>query len=388
METCILCTSELPSRNKPEHVLLNALGGRKTSARLICSECNSQMGQGPDKELAESVAAIRAISGFRAGDGKQPPTLRNALTGTYGADIRDGKLSPNIKKPLKVEKLENGLTKIEIKARTTQQLEILLESGFEQLKIPNEKREALRKQFLASAKIEHKPPPPVELNFSFGSTEALRSMAKSVFEIWALQIGNVYASSPEYDQIRAYITKGVHADIVEIDTRPLPAKITQEFLFPNFIWAGSDDFGNVWGYFSLYSLCAWSIKISKNSRFKNLSIGIISNPASTESWKFGPDVGALIDIEWVKAPEYDERHLQTSFMRLHQRNHEKSFGEFVRKCIAEAMERTGTQLGDKIGDDFINYLSHLVASAVAKLPWEEPLERKNSSSEGFSTSYW
>lgn len=380
METCILCaTNFLPSKTKPEHILLNALGGRKTSTRLVCSACNSRMGDGPDKALAESVAAIRAISGFESGDGKSPPALKNVLTCGYSADIRHGKLSPFIRNPLKVEKLGNGLSRIEVKATTIQQLEFFLESGFDQLKVPIEKREALRKQFIESATIEHRPPPPIELKFSMGATEALRSMAKSVLEIWALLIGNTHVLRKEYDKIRAFITRGEASDIVAIDTRPLPEKVTQQFLFPTVLWAGSDDIGNVWGFFSVYGLCGWSFRISTSSQFKNLSCGLVSNPTEPACWLFGPEIGALIDVNWVKARNFHQNDLRASFARLHRHNHERTFSEFVQKCILETMEKTGTQFGDQIQDAFINDLAHRVASAVSKFPWEEPLERITSS---------
>lgn len=375
MERCILCSSELPRKNKTEHILLNALGGKKTSTRLICASCNSRMGNGPDKELADSVAAIRSVSGFRSGDDKPPPTLKNVLIGPYGADIRDGKISPFIKNPLKIKKLEEGLSQIEIKATTRQQLESLLESGFEQLKVPSEKRDELRRQFLDGAKIEHKPAPPFELKLSFGSTGALRSMAKSVFEIWALEIGNANACRPEYDQIRAFILGADWSNNVEIDTRPLPSEIRKKFIFPNLIWVGSDDFGHVWGYFSLYGLCAWSFRICNDDSCKKLSSGLINNPIETQNWEFGQQVGTLIDVEWVKSAQYNEDNLRASFKRLHDRNREKTFSEFVEKSIAETMEKTGTQFGDRIEDKFINDLSHRVANAITKFPWDEPLKR-------------
>jgi hypothetical protein len=34
---CIFCGTELTADTKPEHILLNALGGRKTTQRVICS---------------------------------------------------------------------------------------------------------------------------------------------------------------------------------------------------------------------------------------------------------------------------------------------------------------------------------------------------------------
>src|SRR3954454_10963210 len=48
---CIFCDNELTPNTKAEHILLNALGGRKTTRRVICSDCNERFGQTIDKSL-------------------------------------------------------------------------------------------------------------------------------------------------------------------------------------------------------------------------------------------------------------------------------------------------------------------------------------------------
>lgn len=67
MKHCILCKIELSVGEKPEHILLNALGGRKTTRDVLCSGCNNTMGVGPDKDFAESVAPLRTIANLKSG---------------------------------------------------------------------------------------------------------------------------------------------------------------------------------------------------------------------------------------------------------------------------------------------------------------------------------
>ncbi len=70
MKLCILCRQPITEKTKPEHVLLNALGGRMTVREIICSGCNHEMGIGPDQDLANSVVALRNSGNLKAGDGE------------------------------------------------------------------------------------------------------------------------------------------------------------------------------------------------------------------------------------------------------------------------------------------------------------------------------
>ena len=47
VDHCILCKCELAPNTKPEHVWLASLGGRKTTRRAICSDCNNALASGP-----------------------------------------------------------------------------------------------------------------------------------------------------------------------------------------------------------------------------------------------------------------------------------------------------------------------------------------------------
>src|ERR1700747_1977114 len=52
---CIFCDKALDGNTKPEHILLNALGGRKTTSKVICSDCNNRFGGTIDDALAKQV---------------------------------------------------------------------------------------------------------------------------------------------------------------------------------------------------------------------------------------------------------------------------------------------------------------------------------------------
>jgi len=71
---CIFCDSALSADTKPEHILLEALGGKKTTRLAICSGCNNKFGGTIDYILAGQVQALRNLLQFQSGRQAPAPT--------------------------------------------------------------------------------------------------------------------------------------------------------------------------------------------------------------------------------------------------------------------------------------------------------------------------
>lgn len=113
MPTCLFCDNELDAKTRPEHVLLSALGGRKTSRRVVCSECNGQFGSTIDKELAESVSMLRAKLGHESGAGKPPP--KSQYRSTHGMITVDNNGRSRFKqKPFAVQRETSQLANVSV----------------------------------------------------------------------------------------------------------------------------------------------------------------------------------------------------------------------------------------------------------------------------------
>ena len=71
---CYICGEELTEKNKTEeHIILNALGGRLKSDKIICKTCNSKLGEKSDAKLAEDLSFFSdmlEIKRQRKGSGK------------------------------------------------------------------------------------------------------------------------------------------------------------------------------------------------------------------------------------------------------------------------------------------------------------------------------
>jgi hypothetical protein len=79
---CIFCAAELGPHTKPEHILLNALGGRKKTQRVICSKHNNDFGGHIDDALTTQVEVLRNHLQLESGTRKPPPALKNLQAGS------------------------------------------------------------------------------------------------------------------------------------------------------------------------------------------------------------------------------------------------------------------------------------------------------------------
>lgn len=127
---CILCLRGISERTKPEHILLNALGGRATVEGLVCSTCNETMGHGPDQDLADSVGMLRNIANLLKGDGGGPPTIHGMQSEGMTFDVRPGmqvRPRPDDKK-IRITKQDNEIN-IAITATSDAELHQLMENA-------------------------------------------------------------------------------------------------------------------------------------------------------------------------------------------------------------------------------------------------------------------
>jgi hypothetical protein len=122
MATCIFCENELTSNTKPEHILLNALGGRKTTRRVDCSECNLRFGSTIDDEVARQVAVIRNLLQLDSGGGRAPPMHRNIQAGTDTLNITNDGRPEMLAKPFTMRKPADGRFDLQINTKSLEDL--------------------------------------------------------------------------------------------------------------------------------------------------------------------------------------------------------------------------------------------------------------------------
>jgi hypothetical protein len=177
MAVCLFCDSRLDETTKPEHILLNALGGRRRTRDAICSACNNKFGGTIDDALASQVIPIRNLLRLKSGSGDDAPTLKKVQAGAIKINIKgDGRLEL-AEKPFTVDKLTEDSWNIGVQVNSAEELDHYIPHIAAQLQVPEEN---LRIQ-LANAKISRvsKRPDAIGHQLSFGGPDAIRSIVKS-----------------------------------------------------------------------------------------------------------------------------------------------------------------------------------------------------------------
>ena len=79
---CAFCAKQLTDTNmSKEHVIPNAIGGRKTVSRFICVECNSLTGTEWDKELVNQLRPLCTLLNIKRGRGSNRDFVVETIDG-------------------------------------------------------------------------------------------------------------------------------------------------------------------------------------------------------------------------------------------------------------------------------------------------------------------
>jgi hypothetical protein len=125
-EHCIFCENELTKDTKPEHILLNSLGGRKTTTRVDCSVCNGTFGSTIDDEVGKQVAVLRNMLQLDSGTGRAPPMLRNIKSGANIINLTNEGTPELVAKPFVVRKLDDGRFELQIMTKSVEEVALYI----------------------------------------------------------------------------------------------------------------------------------------------------------------------------------------------------------------------------------------------------------------------
>jgi hypothetical protein len=318
MVKCIFCDNELTEDTKPEHILLNALGGRKTTGRVDCSACNGTFGSTIDDEIGKQVAVLRNALQLDSGTGRQPPMVRHVKSGNDIINLANDGTPELVAKPFVVRKLEDARFELQITAKSVEEVAPYIPHIAAHLGCTEEQILEILKSTTGSY-IERRPDT-VHHALGFGGPLAVRSAAKSALVLWATLVGNDEVRSPPYEKARRFIGDGSEAFSLartHLDSRYLPQseELQRRFgKFFNLIYVRSDESGRVVAHFTLYNVMSWQIVLAEAGGTPNTRIALVSNPL--EPAKSSDAIADEIDIEfaWLDSPDYTDE-----FKRAHER---------------------------------------------------------------------
>ena len=177
MKVCALCDTKITKNNDTrEHLIPNAIGGRKKVKGFICRSCNSISGAEWDSDLANKLNPFSLFFRIQREKGKVPAQSFNTTGGKEYTLNADGSKSPT--KPMySVQKYENG-AKIYIEARSEKELKKMLKGvirKYSQIYPDHHIENAKHTSKYSTEKFL--------MNYSFDDHKAGRSMIKSALAL-------------------------------------------------------------------------------------------------------------------------------------------------------------------------------------------------------------
>lgn len=307
MSKCLLCDAELTSSTKPEHVLLNCLGGRKTTTQAICSTCNEQLGSSIDDALCESVAEIRNYLNLQKGDGSPPPLVRRNDPKHGPVVLLPGGIPVKRKITFDVNEVGGGYD-INLLVGDEEKLRELVPHIAKRLRISEE--EALETLRSSNPEVRNDFLTAVHQRVAFGSDEAQRSMAKMCLVLLGARKGSRTLAAWNIEKTVAFINDGSNKDevLVGFQTKPLPNRsdLEKRFgLFFNALILRTTSTGKAYGYFRLYNGLAWIFKIADAGPNLEETFVLVSDPQKPSNWAEEDFGASLISNEFFCKPDYN-----------------------------------------------------------------------------------
>jgi hypothetical protein len=344
---CIFCDNVLDGTTKPEHILLNALGGRKTTRRVICSDCNNRFGGTIDDALSAQVPIVRNLLQFESGTGKSPPMLRSLQSGKERINIKSDGRPELVTPPFSVTKRPDGSAEIKVMVQSEDEFRRILPHIAAQLGITEEQ---LAEQMAnADVGIVEKRPDPVHHQISLGGSDALRSVVKSCLILLATVAGNDTLKASAFLASRNFVINGseeFNKTRICIDSREVPNAETLKRDyggFYNLLYVRSDASGRVIGHFTLYNIISWQIVLAESGGPIKQTIALVSNPLNPVVWSGGIGDDVDIPFDWLDTRDraYELERSRERLITMAKHHHNQSLEAEISRIVNDICAKHG-----------------------------------------------
>ncbi|MBO9535960.1 HNH endonuclease [Herbaspirillum sp.] len=172
---CALCPDTLSAKNKTkEHIIPNAIGGRKKTTGFICNDCNNKLGEDWDADLAKQLNWFSLAVGISRERGESPKQIVQTIEGDKYWLLNDGSFTPE-KSSYSEEDL-GGKIKINLTAKTIEEAKQRLK-GIARKYPKFDVEKALSELEVTTNYLES----PLHVSLSLGGPNAGRSLVKTAF---------------------------------------------------------------------------------------------------------------------------------------------------------------------------------------------------------------
>lgn len=377
----MFCSSPLTDKTKLEHVLLNCLGGRKTTNRVICSSCNETLGSTIDAALCESIREIRNYLNFPKGDKTPAPTIGRD-------DPEHGRVTlipggaPVSKQVIFDITQEGDDLKLNLSVGTRDTFVRLIPHIAKRLRISEDQVWAM----LRNADVQEKRSYLTRSlhNFDFGSACSQRSMAKMCLMLLGARIGVSRLHSFDVMNSVRYVVSGSSKSDVSIGFQSNELPISDELghrrfgPFYNALIVRVTNDETAYGYFRLYNGLSWLFCLARSVTGCKGTYSLYNNPQNPSAWS-EEDLGACaIGDEFFSTPDFSraEDTSQAFVVRVVetylQSARQTAFEEIVNNVLFDELGLEGDQ---PLSDGEINKIIERIAEETTLQLFRIPTSR-------------
>ena len=198
MSNCYVCNIELTEENKTEeHILLNSLGGRLKSTKLICKKCNSTFGNKIDSQLSDQFNFFANLLMIKRDRGNPPPIrLEVKATGDKVTVDHEGNIA--LLKPAVSQKKIGDETEISIQTSDISQMKRIL-SGFQKKHPSIDVDKLLASDQIRQAQIDGT----LHTQLVLGGKESLPAILKMAINYYIEITGDIQSVSSAIEDLKS-----------------------------------------------------------------------------------------------------------------------------------------------------------------------------------------
>ena len=364
---CALCQTLLTrDNNTREHVIPNALGGRKKVRNFICKRCNDKTGEKWDSEITIQLQALCTMLNIARERGDNQSLSVETVSRRKLTWNPDGSLT--IARPTLDRRTNNGRTHVAIQARSMDELKGMLigmKKKFPELNVNEVMTEATPTQDY--------PHEPIHIPFSFGGQLAGRSIIKTCLAL-AYEAG---LTIDDCENAKDCLVSGGQLCFGYYNVSdPIVNRPANTPLHCAYVCADPES-GQVLGYVEYFGFQKMVICLSSN----------YSGPVRERSYAVNPLTGEELNIEVVLNLSAEDIRAIYDYERW---DYERAKGDLgkvltiwreidrdraIRRAVEEAIEYACVQMGLQDGDilsdeklfEFSNYAFEKIAPVALRL---------------------
>ena len=350
---CVLCGRTLTSNNSDkEHIISNAIGGRKTVTEFICKSCNNETGTNWDAELARQLQPLSILLGIKRQQGDVKPKKFPTSSGGEVELYADGKMTTT--KPSHEVTTDGNTRQLKISARSTKELRKLLRGW--QRKYPALKNRSMADLMSAVQARSYYSPDLIGIPLGFGGEKAGRSLVKSAMALvcdagidpQACDLALDYLTQDNAQPCFGYFYDKDRDLVVNRSVgRPFHCVYVQ----------GDSDTGTILGYVEFYSLHRMVLCLSDSYSGRDFQNFYAIDPVKGEEILI--DIDLSLPMSEVRSAfdyeKYDVDVLLSAvdslFGHIVEADFKRERERVIRDAVEYAFEDCDAEPGEDLGDD-------------------------------------